>query len=120
MFDFEVYGQEVIDAPEEGAYVYGMSMEAARWDNEENCLNESLPKVLYSGCPVIKLMPKLQKDLTVFQHYECPLYLTLGRRGILTTSGHNSNFVMYIKLATKKDPAHWIKRGVALFTQLND
>ena len=79
-------------------------------------MDESLPKALFTPAPIILLMPKLQKDLTVFKHYEAPLYLTLTRRGILTTSGHNSNFVMYIKLATKKDPAHWIKRGTALFT----
>jgi len=79
-------------------------------------MDECLPKVLFCVAPNIHMIPKLQKDLTVFKHYECPLYLTLGRRGILTTSGHNSNFVMYFKLSTKKDPSHWIKRGCALFT----
>ncbi|MFO0131070.1 MAG: hypothetical protein ACK52J_00255 [bacterium] len=54
--------------------------------------------------------------MKVFKHYETPLYKTLTRRGILMTSGHSTNFVMYLKIFTKKDPAHWIKRGVALFT----
>lgn len=44
LFDFDVVEQEVTEAPEEGAYVYGMSLEAARWNSEEKCLDESHPK----------------------------------------------------------------------------
>lgn len=59
-------------------------------------------------------------DIIEFKHYSCPLYKTSVRRGELSTTGHSTNFVMFISLATEIDPNHWVKRGVALLTQLDD
>lgn len=58
-FDFEVVPGEVTTRPEEGAYVYGLFLEAARWNMEESILDESLPKVLFSSLPMVKLIPCL-------------------------------------------------------------
>lgn len=57
---------------------------------------------------------KLQQGL-----YECPTYKTLVRAGTLSTTGHSTNYVMTIELATHKPQTHWIKRGVALFCALD-
>lgn len=52
--------------------------------------------------------------------YNCPLYKTSLRKGTLSTTGHSTNFVMYLDMKTNKDVTYWVRRGVALLTMLDD
>ncbi|EAS04067.1 axonemal dynein heavy chain (macronuclear) [Tetrahymena thermophila SB210] len=128
-FDFVVIPENSTDfdltkQPEDGCYIYGLFFDGAAWDHKQNYLNESQPKVLYSKVPYIWLVPTDEKrdydnDSTV---YEMPVYKTSRRAGTLSTTGHSTNFVlsMYIPIAPYHRPEHWVKRGVAALTQLND
>jgi dynein heavy chain len=105
--------------PEDGVYTYGLFFEACRWDWDSWRLAESIPKVLYDKVPMIHLMPCEKTNMQEFAHYECPCYKVSTRKGILSTTGHSTNFVMPIKINSDKEEAHWIKRGVAMLTMLD-
>ncbi|KAK3579500.1 hypothetical protein CHS0354_028322 [Potamilus streckersoni] len=121
-FEFEVMKEEkrMSNKPDDGAFVYGLFMEGARWDREGMKIGESLPKILFDPIPVIWLKPNRMANFTVSQTYKCPVYKTTARRGVLSTTGHSTNFVLYINFHTDKKENHWINRGVASICQLDD
>eukprot|EP00775_Hariotina_reticulata_P006671 gene6671-6895_t len=109
-----------VSAPIDGVYCRGLFLEGARWDSSVHELAESHPKVLFTQMPVIWMLPRDVGTLAAYPHYNCPLYKTAERRGVLSTTGHSTNFVVDIRLATKQAAAHWTKRGVALLTSLSN
>lgn len=127
-FDFKVLSPEEEEEakkakPDDGAYVNGLFLEGANWSPESMTMVESTPKELYVVFPTTLLLPKKAVDIDATRHlYSCPVYKTSERRGMLSTTGHSTNYVLSIKLpmAAEHTEKHWIKRGVALLTQLDD
>jgi len=124
--DFEIFstqnGLDKDKAPKDGAYIFGLFLEGCRWDHDINMLAESAPKKLFTIMPYIWLTPAKAVDIKFIHCYTCPVYKTLDRRGTLSTTGHSTNFLLMIELPMQKQHSlkHWVKRGVALVTQLND
>ena len=138
-FDFRVLRPDQDDSnrPEDGAYVRGLFMEGARWDSINHVIGESKPRELYVSMPIIHLLPNEKAKIPVVEGvpeqytgyvdgtdhvYMCPVYKTSFRQGTLSTTGHSTNFVMFIRIpmAAAHKQKHWIKRGVAMLTQLDD
>lgn len=105
--------------PKDGVYTYGTFLEGCKWDWDSWCLAESDPKVLYVPVPLIWISPIKKTELRPTQSYECPLYKVSTRQGTLSTTGHSTNFVMPIWLMSTLPESHWVKRGVAMLTQLD-
>lgn len=99
-----------------------MFIEGCRWDTQLEVLAESHPKVLLTRMPKMLFKPQERDKVDHGHSYMCPLYKTLERFGVLTTTGHSSNFVVEVMLpmAASNPESHWIKRGVAMVTQDND
>ena len=107
--------------PKDGCYVYGLFIDGARWDGDKAQLADSQPKILFTDAPCIWLKPVATAELSVYPHYVCPTYKTSERRGMLSTTGHSTNFVMMIQIpAEEGSSSKWIKAGVAALTQLDD
>ncbi|CAD7946598.1 unnamed protein product [Amoebophrya sp. A25] len=106
-----------------GCYVYGLIMEGARWDDDVMGINESFPKVLFDELPTMLMDPVLNTaDNTPVLVYPCPAYKTSARRGVLSTTGHSTNFIMTVMLPIQSQHTekYWVKRGTALLSQLDD
>ena len=89
---------ELKDKPEDGVYIRGLFMEGARWDGAEESITDSLPKQLYTDLPVIHLSPEQHRKEPTKDIYRCPVYKILSRRGTLSTTGHSTNFIMWIEI----------------------
>ncbi|EPY29498.1 dynein heavy chain [Strigomonas culicis] len=119
VWNFTVMSETTFEeAPPDGCYIYGLFLEGAGWEDDVLC--ESRPKELFISFPVIKLVPMRAEDTPEAAIYHCPCYKTTDRKGVLSTTGHSTNFILTIDLP--RDPEitenHWVLRGVALFTQL--
>lgn len=122
-YDFEMMSgrpEDHAQAPAEGLYTHGLFLEGCGWDSTAKKLCESQAKVLFVSAPCMWLRPKRTLQFSQYSHYNCPVYRTLERRGVLATTGHSTNFVMFIKMPTDQDPKHWIARGVAMISSLSD
>jgi dynein heavy chain len=106
--------------PEEGQYCNGLFLEGARWDIKLNSIAESYPRILYDPLPVIWLKPGEKSKFNSANTYDCPVYKTAARRGVLSTTGHSTNYVMSMRIPTNVAEEVWILKGVAALTSLSD
>ncbi|KAJ8931052.1 hypothetical protein NQ314_016081 [Rhamnusium bicolor] len=119
-FDYSILKTETSSvSPEDGAYLYGLFTDGARWDREQGRLAELFPKILQDVMPLIWIIPIRNTDYDPGKRYISPVYKTAERKGTLSTTGHSTNYVLPILLDTDVEISHWIKRSVALLCQLS-
>ena len=128
-FDFEFLEEpspEIIEEQgarllqDDGQLMYGLYLEGCKWDYSAKQMEESDPKVLAVSAPIIRLKPVLIAQASAAPHYKCPVYKTSERKGVLSTTGHSTNFILYVHLSTDRKETHWVKRGVAMLCQLSE
>lgn len=121
-FDYQhrdsLVAADVTSKPEVGCLCYGMYLEGCKWDYETHRLADSDPKKLFVDLPMMFLVPVPERAEPDTGIYKCPLYKVLSRTGTLSTTGHSTNFVMFLELPTSEEEDLWIKAGVATFLAL--
>merc|ERR1719444_232626 len=56
--------QESFTKPEQGCYIFGLYMEGARWCDDQGCIEESMPKVLFTEIPYMHWVPVIRAEDT--------------------------------------------------------
>ncbi|XP_071376580.1 dynein axonemal heavy chain 11 [Centroberyx affinis] len=99
------FKEEFNQPAREGAYVYGLYMEGARWDTQAGVITEARLKELTPAMPVISVRAVPSDRQETRNIYECPLYKTKIR---------GPTYVWTFSLKTRERPAKWVLAGVAL------
>jgi dynein heavy chain len=110
--------KDITEAAEDGCYVHGMYIEGCKWDYNTHMLGESDPKKLFVELPLLHLLPIIDRETPESGIYLSPVYKVLSRTGTLSTTGHSTNFVMYMELPSLIEQEYWIKAGIAIFLAL--
>jgi dynein heavy chain len=103
-------------------YIYGLFIEGAQWNAQTHTIDELQGRNVSCEMPPIILRVR-KHDVVSHQgkySYESPVYKCSSRQGSLSTTGHSTNYIFTINLPSLHEPKHWVKRGVALLSQLDD
>jgi dynein heavy chain len=101
--------KQVDSHSKEGAFVTGMYLEGARWDQTGNTLEDSKPKEMFVKMPVINCKADLMLDRVDKNIYICPTYCVPTRRPF---------YVFAAQLRTKAFPDKWVLAGVAMILDI--
>lgn len=70
--------EEIEEIPEQGVYIWGLFLDGARWDRENEILTDQLPSKMVETMPIIHFKP--QEDYKPDpEDYQAPLYKTSVR-----------------------------------------
>jgi len=110
---------EVPEPPEDGVYIEGFFIVGARFERSTLMIADSRHKEMHDTLPVFHFMPTQNFKRSV-KDFACPLYKTAERKGVLTTTGASSNYIIDLDIATDKTPDYWVRMGVAALCALAD
>ncbi|GBF97683.1 flagellar outer dynein arm heavy chain beta [Raphidocelis subcapitata] len=98
---------ETVDAPSrDGAFVHGLTLEGARWDDKAGALEESRPKELFCPMPVLLVRAVTADKAETRDAYMCPVY---------TTEARFREEVFTAQLKTRGPALRWVLAGVCMF-----
>jgi len=123
-FEFEILRdnpEEILQSPEDGVILFGLYLEGARFDPSVNLIVESKPGEMYDLLPAIHFKPTVGHQQAP-NTYACPVYKTAVRKGVLSTTGMSTNFVIPVEIpiAPNETEQKWILAGVAALCNLTD
>ena len=105
--------------PEDGVLCSGLNLEGARWCFDTHMVVESRIGEMYTMLPIIHFKPATG-HVCPKGFYACPVYKTAERKGVLSTTGMSTNFVVAVELPSSVEPERWVLAGVAALLNLTD
>lgn len=90
----------------DGAFIHGLTLEGARWDEKAGVLDDSKPKELFTGLPVILIRAVTADKAELKDAYRTPVYKTERRF---------REEVFTAQLKSKHGERKWTLAGVCLF-----
>jgi len=111
----------ITEGPEDGVIVFGMYMEGARFDHETWKVADSQPGRMYDLLPAVYMKPAVNHKQAP-STYACPVYKTAVRKGVLSTTGMSTNFVVPIEfpIFEHESEQKYILAGCAALLNLTD
>jgi len=113
-FDFGIVNRAICDIQDyakDGAFVTGLILEGAKWNNDKGYLMEPEVMELYIKMPVLHFKPIPRRTKALPNMYGCPVYYYPVRQGTVD----RDSYIMKIDLKSgEQHPNFWIKRGTAL------
>ncbi|XP_066588945.1 dynein axonemal heavy chain 6 [Prorops nasuta] len=103
----------------DGVYIHGLFIDAGKWDFQFKILVDANTGEMNPPLPVFHINPVLVLP-DPDPRYVSPLYKTGIRAGVLSTTGHSTNFVVPILLPSAREQAYWILKGTALLIEIMD
>ena len=91
----------------------------ARENRTLRVLQPPRPKQMVDALPAIHFLP-VEHKVRDEESYECPLYKTATRAGVLSITGASSNFVVAVDIPTDRNPDYWVSMGAAMLCALAD
>eukprot|EP00854_Cymbomonas_tetramitiformis_P012166 gene12165-14372_t len=115
--------EDIKERPQDGVYINGLFLDGAQWDHKTKCMREAESSVMFSKLPIILFLPTQDAEPPTSE-YQCPLYKTAVRAGVLSTTGQSTNYVLSISLPLPKsgpssEPTFWVLQGIAALCALS-
>ena len=107
------------DDAKDAIWVHGLYLDCAFFDLEQERLIEPKLGFLYPKLPYIRFLPVESRN-TAQQGYQCPVYKTSARAGVLSSTGHSTNFILPLIIPADLHEDRFVQLGTAAICQLDD
>eukprot|EP01060_Flectonema_neradi_P004124 TRINITY_DN12705_c0_g1_i2.p1 TRINITY_DN12705_c0_g1~~TRINITY_DN12705_c0_g1_i2.p1 ORF type:complete len:4231 (+),score=761.72 TRINITY_DN12705_c0_g1_i2:111-12803(+) len=104
--------------PQQGVYIHGLFADSFQYDRQKELMEDPIPGESYSSLPVVHLLPEEHHKPSP-GCFACPTYITTSRKGVLSSLGASTNFIICVETPTDRGSDHWIRKGAAMVCQLN-
>ena len=109
---------EIQNSPSQGVYIHGLFSDSFQYDREKGVMVDPAPGESYASLPIIHLLPEEYHKPSP-GCFSCPTYITTSRKGVLSSLGASTNFILCVETPTDRGTDHWIRKGAAMICQLN-